>query len=113
MGPKSTFLKKNGGKICAKISPVGMKYCTGLYLGTPREKDEKEKITRVTKIGFTIYSNVSSYIYFKIRLRACAEFAPFWRETMWVAPSNKAPLPFFMYMKVQLNFDFKVHALIQ
>jgi hypothetical protein len=47
MGPNSTFLKKNGGKICAKISPVGMKYCTGLYLGTPREKDEKEKNTRV------------------------------------------------------------------
>jgi hypothetical protein len=54
IGPNSTFLKKNGGKICAKISPVGMKYCTGLYLGTSREKDEKEKITRVTKIGFTI-----------------------------------------------------------
>ncbi len=48
-GPNSTFLKKNGGKICVKISPVGMKYCTGLYLGTSREKNEKEKLQGLPK----------------------------------------------------------------
>jgi hypothetical protein len=63
---------KYGGKIVpsyfllsAKLSTFWMKYCTVLYLGTPRKKNEKEKSKRVTKIGFTIYLNISSYIYFK------------------------------------------------
>jgi hypothetical protein len=59
-------MKKNGGKIYAKISPVGMKYCTGLYLGTPRERDEKEKLQGLQKQVLLFIRMFSSFIYFYV-----------------------------------------------
>jgi len=56
MGPKSTFLKKKtGGKYSSNLS--FSTFLMNIYLGTSREKNEKEKTTilKTLIIGFTIF----------------------------------------------------------